>query len=85
MTNINKPVEFRIVNDDELPPIVISMTEDNVVKVVLNTYHRLWLAYNRKVIGGCAEALFGKIDLILDGYLEEQLQFESMDREGNEV
>ena len=48
-------VEFRVVSDDELPPIVITMSDDGVVKVVLNTYHRLWLAYNRKTIAGCAQ------------------------------
>ena len=78
-------VEYRVVNDEELPPIVITMLEDSVVKVVLNTYHRLWLAYNRKTIAGCAQGLFDKIDMILDSYLEEQMHFESMDRDNNEM
>ena len=29
-----KQVEYRIVNDNELPPVVITMTEDDEVKVV---------------------------------------------------
>ena len=57
-----RQVEYRIVNDGELPPIVITMTENDEVKVVLNQHHKLWLSLNRKIIGGCAEALYEKID-----------------------
>tara|TARA_R110000824_G_scaffold265849_1_gene454778 strand:+ start:590 stop:835 length:246 start_codon:yes stop_codon:yes gene_type:complete len=78
-------VEFRIINDMQMPPIVITMNDDDEVKVVLNTYHRLWLSLNRKLIGGSAEALFEKIDMILSGYLEEQFHFEKEDRDFNEV
>jgi hypothetical protein len=74
-------VEFRVVNDEELPPIVITMTEDDGVKVVLNTYHRLWLSLNRKTIGGCAKNLYEKIDMVLTAYLEEQRQYERLDNE----
>ena len=45
-------VEFRLVNDPEMPPIVITMNEDDKPKVVLNATHKIWLAYYRKTIGG---------------------------------
>ena len=74
-------VEFRLVNDPEMPPIVITMNEDDKPKVVLNATHKIWLAYYRKTIGGCAESLYGKIDELLSGYLREQRAFEMMDNE----
>ena len=74
-------VEYRIVNDNELPPIVISMTEDDEVKVVLNQHHKIWLCLNRKTIAGSAQSLFEKIDMLLDAHLKEQRQYERMDEE----
>ena len=55
-------VEFRLVNDEEMPPIVITMNDNDSPKVVLNADHQIWLALHRKTIGGCAEALYEKID-----------------------
>tara|TARA_R110002012_G_scaffold92609_3_gene224809 strand:- start:104 stop:352 length:249 start_codon:yes stop_codon:yes gene_type:complete len=77
MTN----VEFRVVNTEELPPIVISQNENDEPKVVLNTYHRIWLSLNRKLIAGIIDNLPEKIDMILTGYLQEQRQFEKEDLE----
>jgi hypothetical protein len=54
-----------------MPPIVITMNDNDDVKVVLNAEHRIWLSLNRKIIGGSAEALFEKIDTILTGFLVE--------------
>jgi len=75
-------VEFRLVNDSELPPIVITMGNDDIPKVVLNAAHTIWLSLHRKTIGGCAESLFGKIDELLSGHLREQRAFQQMD-DGN--
>ena len=74
-------VEFRIVNKSELPPIVISQNEIDEPKVVLNTYHRIWISLNRKIIAGIIDNLPEKIDMILTGYLQEQRQFEKDDLE----
>ena len=76
-----KQVEYRIVNDVDLPPIVITMTEDDDVKVVLNQHHKIWLCIQRKIIAGSAQSLFEKIDLLLDAHLREQRQYERMDEE----
>ena len=75
------PVEFRIIDDAEMPPIVITMNEDDEVKVVLNQFHKLWLSLNRKIIGGCAEALYEKIDMMLSAYLSQQYVYEQQDRD----
>ncbi len=77
-------VEFRLVNTEELPPIVISEGENKQPKVVINTYHRLWISLNRRVIAGIIDALQEKMDMILTSYLQEQYQFEIEDREFGE-
>tara|TARA_R100001443_G_scaffold72179_1_gene80297 strand:+ start:14297 stop:14560 length:264 start_codon:yes stop_codon:yes gene_type:complete len=74
-------VEFRVVNTADLPPIVISQNENDEPKVVLNTYHRIWISLNRKLIAGIVDNLPEKIDMILTGYLQEQRRFEIDDLE----
>tara|TARA_R110000824_G_scaffold222785_3_gene410565 strand:+ start:295 stop:540 length:246 start_codon:yes stop_codon:yes gene_type:complete len=74
-------VEYRIVNDSELPPIVITMNENDEVKVVMNQYHKIWLSLHRKDIAGCAQSLFEKIDMVLTAFLQEQREYERMDNE----
>jgi hypothetical protein len=72
-------VEFRLVNDEEMPPIVITMNDRDEPKVVLNSEHKIWLSLYRKTIGGCAEALYEKIEEILSAHLQEQRAYERMD------
>lgn len=74
-------VEFRVINTEEMPPLVISQNENDEPKVVINTYHRLWLTLNRKLIAGIIEDLQNKMDMILTSYLEEQRMFEKEDRD----
>ena len=73
-------VEFRIIDADDMPPLVISQNENDEPKVVINTYHRLWLSLNRRLIAGIIDALPEKLDRILTAYLEQQRAFEKMDR-----
>ena len=74
-------VEFRIINTDEMPPIVISQNENDEPKVVINTYHKIWISLNRKVIAGILENMQEKMDMILTSYLKEQREFEKEDLE----
>lgn len=74
-------VEFRIINTAEMPPIVISQNENDEPKVVINTYHKLWISLNRRLIAGILENMQEKMDMILTGYLKEQRQFEKEDLE----
>ncbi len=74
-------VEFRVVTTADLPPIVISQNENDEPKVVLNTYHRIWISLNRRLIAGIIDNLPEKIDTILTGYLQEQRRFEIDDLE----
>ena len=77
--NKETDVVFMVVNDKEMPPIVISMNEDDNVKVVLNNAHKIWLSLHRKTIGGCAEALFEKINGLLTGHLLDMRSYEKME------
>ncbi len=72
-------VEFRVINTEEMPPIVITQNENDSPKVVLNVHHRIWISLNRKVIVGIIENLQVKLDSILTSYLSEQRTFEKMD------
>jgi hypothetical protein len=74
-------VEFRIIDAEDMPPMVISQNEKDEPKVVINTYHRLWISLNRRLIAGIIDALPEKLDMILTAYLEQQRAFEKMDRE----
>ena len=74
-------VEFRIIDAEDMPPMVISQNENDEPKVVINTHHRLWLSLNRRLIAGIIDALPEKLDMILTAYLEQQRAFEKMDRE----
>ena len=78
---MKRQVEFNIVSDLELPPMVISMNDDDEPKVMLNTQHKIWLSLNRRLLVGIFEALPEKLDMILDGYLREQRLFEIDDND----
>tara|TARA_R100001015_G_C4610854_1_gene166251 strand:+ start:103 stop:360 length:258 start_codon:yes stop_codon:yes gene_type:complete len=72
-------VEFRLVDDGQLPPIMITMNDDDGVKVVMNNQHKIWMSLHRKTIGGCAEALFEKINELLYSHLVEVRRDELFD------
>ena len=79
--NEKQNVEYRVINTAEMPPIVISQNENGEPKVVINTYHKLWISLNRRIIAGIIESLQEKMDTILTSYLEEQYLFEQEDLE----
>tara|TARA_R110001592_G_scaffold224032_2_gene479572 strand:- start:19203 stop:19463 length:261 start_codon:yes stop_codon:yes gene_type:complete len=72
----NRIVEFRLVDDDELPPIVITMDDEDNPKIIINHKYKVWLGLNRKIIGGVAESLYEKIDELLHAYLSDQRMLE---------
>ena len=75
----DKIIEFRLIENTEMPPIVITIGEDNEPKVILNSHHKIWLGWKRKMIGGVAKSLYDKIDELLDSYLADQHQLQEMD------
>ena len=77
-------VEFRLVDDGQLPPIMITMNDDDGVKVVMNNQHKIWMTLHRKTIGGCAEALFEKINELLYSHLVEVRRDELFDLQSSD-
>ena len=77
MARTRKTMEFRLVNDEELPPVIIKHDEDDLTPiVVLNLYHKVWLGLQRKTIPGICESLADKLNELCDGVLIEQLNME---------
>ena len=72
-------IEFRLIENEDMPPLVISINDNLEPKVIINSYHKVWLGWKRKVIGGVAKSLYEKIDALLDGYLAEQYALEGLD------
>ncbi len=72
-------IEFRLIENEDMPPLVISINDDLEPKVIINSHHKVWLGWKRKVIGGVAKSLYEKIDALLDGYLAEQYALEGLD------
>ena len=77
-------VEFRLVDDGQLPPIMKTMNDDDGVKVVMNNQHKIWMSLHRKTIGGCAEALFEKINELLYSHLVEVRRDELFDLQSSD-
>ena len=61
-----------------MPPIIIRAGEDDMPEVIINRHYSIWLSLHRKLIAGCAESLYGKIDELLTSHLTEQRMFERM-------
>lgn len=74
-------VEFRLIDEEQMPPLVVSMNENDEPKVVINTHHRIWISLHRRTIAGIVENLQEKMDEILTGFLKEQRSNENMDSE----
>ena len=76
---VKREIEFKLVDDEDMPPIIITMGDNDLPKVVINRKYQIWLSLYRKTIGGCAEAIYDKIDEILTAHLSEQRMYEKME------
>lgn len=74
-----KFVEFKLIRDEEMPPIIFKPDAQDNVTVIINQNFAIWLSLHRKTIGGTAEALFEKIDEMLTAHLSEQRMYERME------
>tara|TARA_R110000824_G_scaffold35901_17_gene112010 strand:- start:165 stop:407 length:243 start_codon:yes stop_codon:yes gene_type:complete len=75
---IVKEIEFTLIDDEDMPPIVISMDGNDNPKVVINRHHTIWLGLHRNLITGCSMSLHSKMNELLTAYLAEQRMFERM-------
>ena len=77
-------IEFAIINEEEIPPLVVKMGDTGKPKVIINSKHRIWLSLNRGLIAGIFEVLPTKLTDLLDSYLREQYAYEKMENEEHE-
>ena len=79
MNRREKYVEFRLIDDEELPPMVIKQSDEGFKPViVINQAHNVWLSLQRSAIPGITQSLADKLNAMCDAYLEEQLMNEEM-------
>ena len=78
---MEKQIEFRLIDNEDLPPIVITIGQNNEPKVIQNSHYKIWMGWKRKMIGGVAKSLYEKIDELLDAYLADQYAFIQMEEE----
>jgi hypothetical protein len=81
MTKDEEYMEFRLINDANMPPVIMSPTEHDRPKIVINIHHKIWLCLHRKTLAGAATAMFEKLDEILTGHLREIRGQELLDLE----
>ena len=75
-------VEFRLIEDADMPPVIIKQHEHEMtVVIMINLHHKIWLSLKRKSIAGANKQMFAQIDSILNGYLEEQLKMKEFDEQ----
>ena len=75
-------VEFRLIEDTDMPPVIIKQHESEMtVVIMINLHHKIWLSLKRKSIAGANKQLFSQIDSILNMYLEEQLKMKEFDEQ----
>ena len=76
---MTQSIEFALIDDGEMPPIVITMGQDDMRKVVINRNHTIWLGLHRNTITSCCVSLHEKMNELLSAYLSEQRMFERME------
>ena len=76
---VKREIEFKLIDDEDMPPIVITMDDNDLPKVVINRRFTIWLGLYRKTIGGCHLELYDKIDELLTSHLSEQRMYEKME------
>ena len=80
MESGKKEVEFRLIEDDEMPPIIIKQSEEGTAPVIIiNQSHTIWLSLQRSTIPGIAQSLADKLNQMCDGYLQQQLAYEELE------
>tara|TARA_R110002020_G_scaffold184548_2_gene381646 strand:+ start:9035 stop:9268 length:234 start_codon:yes stop_codon:yes gene_type:complete len=71
-----KYVEYKIIEDSELPPMIIKDSGNGGLEIVLNNHHKIWLALNRNSIPGIMQSMAEKLQEITNGILKEQYAME---------
>jgi|TARA_R100000030_G_scaffold8690_5_gene5931 hypothetical protein len=83
MNTFEMTVETKLIDDVDLPPLIIKADDRDFPKILINRAHKTWLMLYRKEIAGCAEHLFKQLDRMLTAHLQETRNFEKMEEEDN--
>lgn len=75
MSGDTKTIEYKIVRDDDMPPLVITKNGLTGITIIMNEHEKIWLALHRNTIPAIAQQLQEKLTQICDGYLSEQLYY----------
>ena len=75
MSGDTKTIEYKIVRDDDMPPLVITKNGLTGISIIMNENEKIWLALHRNTIPAIAQQLQEKLTQICDGYLSEQLYY----------
>ena len=79
MNRREKYVEFRLIDDEDMPPMVVKQNDEGFKPVVvINQAHNVWLSLQRSSIPGICQSLADKLNAMCDAYLEEQLMNEEL-------
>ena len=75
MSGDTKTIEYKIVRDDDMPPLIITKNGSTGITIIMNEHEKIWLALHRNTIPAIAQQLQEKLTQICDGYLSEQLYY----------
>lgn len=67
-------IEYRIVDDADLPPLVIRESKEHTPVITLNIYHTVWLSLMRATIPGITNSLQDKLNELCNTYLRDRLR-----------
>lgn len=75
-----KEIEFRLIDEEEMPALIFKSNEEDVAScvIVINTHHTVWLGLQRNTIPGICNSLAEKLNMLCDGYLEQELLNQEM-------
>ena len=75
---MTKSIEYKIVREENMPPLVITKNNATGITIILNENEKIWLSLHRNTIPAIAQQLQEKLTQICDGHLTEQLLWGDM-------
>lgn len=73
---MTRNIEYKLVRDEDMPPLVITKNNTTGITVILNENEKIWLSLHRNTIPAIAQQLQEKLTQICDGHLAEQLMWQ---------
>lgn len=76
---MTKSIEYKIVREEEMPPLVITKNNTTGITIILNENEKIWLSLHRNTIPAIAQQLQEKLTEICDAHLTEELMWGNME------